>query len=93
MSDNANLIKANKYKNDEFYTRLGDIIKELEHYKDYFKGKAIYCYCNHPDKSNFVRYSRENFRSLGIKELIATYYQRVPERTLFGFSPENENPW
>lgn len=27
------------YKNDEFYTQLSDIEKEMKHYRDYFKGK------------------------------------------------------
>jgi hypothetical protein len=31
------LRKANKAKNDEFYTQLSDIEKELGHYKDHFK--------------------------------------------------------
>ena len=36
---NSNLHKANRAKNDEFYTQLVDIEKELKHYKDQFRGK------------------------------------------------------
>jgi Adenine-specific methyltransferase EcoRI len=36
-SGNTNLRKANKIKNDEFYTQLSDIEKELRHYEEYFK--------------------------------------------------------
>ncbi len=32
---NSNLRKANKAKNDEFYTQLSDIEKELSHYKEH----------------------------------------------------------
>ena len=37
ISGNDNLKKAKKGKNDEFYTQLSDIEKELSHYKDHFK--------------------------------------------------------
>lgn len=39
---NKNLQQAQKNKNDEFYTQLVDIEKELKHCKDYFKGKQFY---------------------------------------------------
>jgi len=39
---NSNLHKASKGKNDEFYTELVDIEKELKNYKDQFKGKIVY---------------------------------------------------
>ena len=48
MSDNSNLHKAKKARNDEFYTRLPDIENELRHYKDQFKGKTVYCNCDGP---------------------------------------------
>lgn len=34
MPRNSNLTKAKKEKNDEFYTLITDIEKELIHYKD-----------------------------------------------------------
>ena len=41
---NSNLTKAKKAKNDEFYTQLSDIEKELSHYPiETFKDKVIYC--------------------------------------------------
>lgn len=36
MAGNSNLAAAKKCKNDEFYTRLTDIEKELRHYKKHF---------------------------------------------------------
>ena len=39
MADNSNLQQANKAKQDEFYTQLVDIEKELRHYKGHFKDK------------------------------------------------------
>ena len=45
---NKNLHKAKKSKNDEFYTQLADIEKELSHYKAHFKGKVVLCNCDDP---------------------------------------------
>lgn len=44
-----NLHKAHKVKNDEFYTHMSDIDNELQHYKDIFAGKIIYCNCDNPN--------------------------------------------
>ena len=53
---NNNLHKAKDSKNDEFYTELTDIEKELRHYKDHFKGKTVFCNCDDPRISNFFHY-------------------------------------
>lgn len=74
MSKNTNLHKAKKQKNDEFYTQLVDIENELRHYKDHFKDKVVYCNCDDPYESNFVKYFLLNFNYLGLKRLIATCY-------------------
>ncbi|MDD5769902.1 MAG: adenine-specific methyltransferase EcoRI family protein [Candidatus Gracilibacteria bacterium] len=74
-SSNANLRKANKNKNDEFYTQLSDIEKELGHYKEHFKGKTIFCNCDDPKESNFFKYFALNFTHLGLKKLISTHYE------------------
>ena len=39
MVKNSNLSSAKKQKNDEFYTQLTDVSKELMHYKEHFKKK------------------------------------------------------
>lgn len=72
MSDNKNLTAAKRIKNDEFYTRLEDIEKELTNYKEYFKDKIIYCNCDDIEYSNFYKYFKNNFDELGIKKIIAT---------------------
>ena len=46
MSNNSNLHKAKKAKNDEFMTQLSDIENELKHYRDHFKGKVVSCNCD-----------------------------------------------
>ena len=76
MSNNSNLHRAKKAKNDEFYTMLSDIENELSHYKDHFKDKVVYCNCDDPTQSNFVKYFQMNFEFLGLKKLIATGYRK-----------------
>ena len=75
MAGNKALAKANKAKNDEFYTQLSDIEKELRHYKEYFRDKVIFCNCDDPEESNFWKYFELNFTHLGLKKLIATHYE------------------
>ncbi|MEK7568629.1 MAG: adenine-specific methyltransferase EcoRI family protein [Patescibacteria group bacterium] len=72
---NKNLHKASAEKKDEFYTQLADVEKELRHYKDQFRGKVVFCNCDDPRESNFVKYFSTNFEHLGLKKLIATHYK------------------
>lgn len=74
-SSNKSLHKAGVVKNDEFYTRLTDIENELKHYKDQFNGKVVFCNCDDPKESNFVKYFSMNFEHLGLKKLIATHFK------------------
>lgn len=63
---------------DEFYTTEKDIVKELKNYS--FKGMTVYCNYDDPAFSKFWKYFYENFRQLGLKHLIATYYDNDPIR-------------
>lgn len=78
MANNKNLSQANKAKKDEFYTQLADIENELRHYKNFFNGKVVFCNCDDPYESNFVKYFAMNFNTLGLKKLIATCYATSP---------------
>jgi hypothetical protein len=79
---NRNLKRARAEKNDEFYTQLTDIEKELKHYKRHFKDKVVFCNCDDPRISNFFHYFSYNFEVLGLKKLITTCY-KSQERDLF----------
>lgn len=72
---NKSLIRAKRAKNDEFYTQLTDIEKELCHYKEHFKGKVVLCNCDDPRVSEFFNYFVLNFKHLGLKKLITTCYK------------------
>ncbi|MBS3150783.1 modification methylase, partial [Candidatus Woesearchaeota archaeon] len=72
---NQSLHRANIAKNDEFYTQLTDIEKELRHYKEHLKNKVIFLNCDDPEESNFWKYFALNFKFLGLKKLIATHFE------------------
>lgn len=72
---NKTLTAAKGAKQDEFYTQLTDIEKELKHYRKCFKDKTVLCNCDDPRISNFFRYFALNFEKLGLKRLITTCYK------------------
>lgn len=57
---NANLLKAKKAKNDEFYTRYEDIEVEIMKYKEQFQDKIVYLSCDSL-KSEFWSFFINNF--------------------------------
>ena len=80
MAKNTNLTDAKKAKNDEFYTRIEDIEKELKYYKDFFRGKKVLCDCNdgklNGSWSAFAQYFSMNFEHLGLKKLTCVSYNK-----------------
>lgn len=77
---NANLNKAKAAKNDEFYTVIADIEREMNAYfdrdPDVFRGKTILCPCDDPTWSNFTKHFTQNFVRYGLKKLICTGYHK-----------------
>lgn len=72
---NRSLHAAKATKQDEFYTQLSDIEKELRHYTKHFKNKTVLCNCDDPKVSNFFHYFSHNFEKLKLKKLITTCYK------------------
>ena len=72
---NSSLGAAKVAKEDEFYTQLVDIERELRHYREHFRGKVVYLNCDDPRASNFFYYFASNFERLGLKRLLATCYR------------------
>jgi hypothetical protein len=75
------LQKAQKANNDEFYTRLEDIEKELPMYdKRIWRNKTIFCNCDdavdddEKNTSAFALYFIQHFKELELKKLICTHY-------------------
>jgi hypothetical protein len=71
---NRSFQAAKAAKEDEFYTQLPDIERELRHYKK-LKGQVVYSNCDDPRVSNFFHYFSYNFEKLRLKKLIATCYR------------------
>ena len=79
MAKHDGLRAAKSAANDEFYTQYNDIANEIPHYRPHFMGKVVYCNCDDPTSSNFWIYFHNNFKSLGLKKLISTHYQKDTE--------------
>ena len=89
---NKQLGRAKKAKEDEFYTQLSDIERELRHYEHHFKGKTVLCNCDDPRISNFFHYFSYKFEDLGLKRLITTCYKNQ-ERDLFSQNASERAIW
>ena len=88
---NTNLRKADKNKNDEFYTQYADIQNEINAYIDYnpdvFRDKTILLPCDDPEWSNFTKFFINNFERYGIKKLISTSYAYNSKKVDFDYQP------
>lgn len=93
MAKNEKLNKARKTKNDEFYTQMSDIQKELNHkgYQEAFVGKTIYCNCDDPEESNFWKYFKIRFKALKLKELVSTHYEKDTTKSSYILRYDGEN--
>lgn len=60
--------RFNEAVDDEWYTYYEDIKNEMYKFKDYLKGRVIYCSCD-LDYSNFVKFFKDCFDEFGLKKL------------------------
>lgn len=90
-SKNSNLNSAKKAKNDEFYTLIEDIEKEIYHYGHALEGKTVYCNCDDPLDSAFTRYFILRFKALKLKKLICTFYDITNNKNAFAFVYEGQD--
>ena len=88
---NKNLTAAKNAKNDEFYTQLTDIEKELMYYKEHFRDKIVFCNCDDPTYSNFWRYFHLNFERFGMRKLIATHFDAEKPTYKLEYTGGNDN--
>lgn len=73
-ASNTSLSAAKRAKNDEFYTQLTDIEKELRHYKEHFRGKVVFCNCDDPTWSWFWRFFEAKFEAWSLAKLVSTHF-------------------
>ena len=81
---NRNLHAAKASKQDEFYTQLADIEKELRHYAGHFAGKTVLCNCDDPRVSNFFRYFLDHFERRRVVRLSRRQERRTHARAAMG---------
>ena len=94
MAGNRNLQDSYKNKQDEFYTNISLIERELKHYRQHFKDKIILCNCDDPYESEFFKYFAINFNVLGLKKLITTCYDGSPiAQQELPFSMKDKKPY
>ena len=79
---NDNLHTAKKAKNDEFYTQVRDIEREIEHYRPHFIDKVIYMPCDNPEWSNFWRVLKGQFSAIRCKKIVATFYNGIIDKDI-----------
>ena len=92
---NKNLNAAKAAKQDEFYTQLSDIERELQHYWPHFRDKVVLCNCDDPYESNFFKYFALRFNQLGLKKLICICYNGSPiqgDELMIDFGNFTEEP-
>lgn len=75
MVGNKNFHRAQRKRQDEFYTRFEDIENEIKHYKKHFEGRVVFCNCDDPKYSQFWKYFVFNFDELKLKKIISTHYR------------------
>ena len=97
MAKNSNLHKAKENKNDEFYTQLSDVEKEIwetvksEKYRNTFNGMTVFCNCDDPIWSAFWKFFHLNFEALGLKKLISTHYDKYDPTYKMEYEGGNDN--
>lgn len=72
---NAKLNKVKNNPQDEYYTPLWAIEKELKHYD--FTNKIIYLNCDNPKISMFIKYFKDNIKTLKVKKVIYTFLDKT----------------
>jgi len=81
---NKNFARAQRAKNDEFYTQYADIEREIQAYLNYdpdlFRDKTVLLPCDDPEWSEFTRYFAQRFGELGLRKLISTSYAPESKR-------------
>lgn len=71
----ATMNNSKAKKDDEWYTRMEDVEKEIPQHARYLKGKTVICPCDHPRKSRIYLYLKTHFHILGLKSLISSHYE------------------
>lgn len=69
------LNNAKKNVDDEFYTRMEEIEEAVPHVGEELEGKEVLLPCDHPKRSMFYKYLKDNFEKYKLKKLTAVTYE------------------
>lgn len=72
------LNRAKARKNDEFYTRLSDVVAGVGPYAQALEGRIVYCNCDSAFESAFAKFFILAFKALRLKALILSCYGAAP---------------
>lgn len=76
MGNNSdNLRTAQKNIDDEFYTRMEEIEEAVPFVGKELEGKEVLLPCDHPKRSMFYKYFKDNFKAYKLKKLTAVTYE------------------
>ena len=91
IKNNANLHKAKKVANDEFYTHLCDIENEMKYYANHFEGKKILCPCDEREHTNFTEHFMSKVEDYKWDSLFAVGYSEEDNAAMFKAVHNNAN--
>ena len=86
------LAAARRNRNDEWYTLPEDVLAELPHYTEHFRGKRILLPCDGPD-SAFVKVFVEHFSEWGLASITASCYNADGQGGWFTMSAPGQPQW
>ena len=78
----AKILKAQKEKNDEFYTTRETVEAELDRYS--WRGRRVFCPCDNPEFSEYAKYFIERRGELGE---LCCFYQDQDKQVLTRYAP------
>lgn len=95
MSNNKqsalNRKRYSQIEDDEYYTPLSAVDKEVPLYAKYLKGASVYCPCDNPFYSAFIIHLVKHFNAYRISKLVATCFKKSG-RQLGLWESEEEPP-
>ncbi len=72
---NIKLNDAQKNVDDEYYTRMEEIEEAVPNFKEELEGKRVLLPCDHPKRSLFYKYFKDNFKKYKLKKVTAVTYE------------------
>lgn len=85
------LERAKKKKDDEFFTEISDVEKEVWNFSENFFGKTVCCPCNDGETSAFTQFFSENSEKLGLTGMTFVEFNAKGGRGRVSFDGKNWN--